>query len=278
MTDFFNPQSNISPKVLATDLDGTVIPPSQGRDDSESLQAITRPRAIHGFGLIYVTGRPTDSVLEAIEDFDMPRPDWILSDVGTTIHKRAGESYEPFENYQQHLLERTQQMSRETVEDLLRSVEGMQLQSAPNQKRFKISYECDPDQTDARVAEISHRLAEAKLPFTCLGSLDPFENRGLLDVLPANVSKAYALLWLSTHADFLPDEVIFAGDSGNDLAALSCGFRAIVVSNATDGLADAVRQALLPRGLEDRLYTAKQQATSGVLEGCIHFGLVEGRG
>jgi sucrose-6-phosphatase len=41
-----------------------------------------------------------------------------------------------------------------------------------------------------------------------MGSLDPFLNCGLLDVLPKGVSKAYALLWLSTHADFKPDEVV----------------------------------------------------------------------
>ena len=97
----------------------------------------------------------------------------------------------------------------------------------------------------------------------------------LLDVLPAQVSKAYALIWLATHADFLPDEVVYAGDSGNDLAALICGFRAIVVANDSEGLADRVAASLEERSLLDRLYLARDQATSGVLEGCRHFGLID---
>jgi hydroxymethylpyrimidine pyrophosphatase-like HAD family hydrolase len=88
------------------------------------------------------------------------------------------------------------------------------------------------------------------------------------------VSKAYALLWLSTHADLRPDEVIYAGDSGNDYAALVSGFRAIIVANGSDGLEAKVRASLKDRDLENRLYVAKGSASSGVLEGCQHFGLL----
>ena len=108
-----------------------------------------------------------------------------------------------------------------------------------------------------------------------MGSLDPFSNCGLLDVMPAGVSKAYALIWLSTHADFSPDEVIYSGDSGNDYAALVSGFRAIVVANGSEGLAQKVSAALGERRISERLYLAKQTATSGVLEGCRHFGLIQ---
>jgi hydroxymethylpyrimidine pyrophosphatase-like HAD family hydrolase len=89
------------------------------------------------------------------------------------------------------------------------------------------------------------------------------------------VSKAYALIWLTTHADFTPDDAIYAGDSGNDLAALAAGFHAVVVANASEGLAEKVSALQQERGIPaDRLYAAKAPASSGVLEGCRHFGLL----
>ena len=93
-------------------------------------------------------------------------------------------------------------------------------------------------------------------------------------MLPLNVSKAYALIWLSSHADFCPEEVVFSGDSGNDKAALVCGFRAILVENASKQLLNAVRDELRSMGSENLLYHAKGTATNGVLEGCQHFGMI----
>jgi hypothetical protein len=53
------------------------------------------------------------------------------------------------------------------------------------------------------------------------------------------------------------------------------GFRAIVVANASEGLADRVEESLTKRNLVDRLYRANGKATSGVLEGCRFYGLIE---
>jgi hydroxymethylpyrimidine pyrophosphatase-like HAD family hydrolase len=98
--------------------------------------------------------------------------------------------------------------------------------------------------------------------------------RGLIDVLPIGVSKAYALLWLSSHADFSPDEVIYSGDSGNDYAAMVSGFRTIIVGNGTPDLINKVKQKLKQRNLTERLFIAEGEATTGVLEGCRHFKLI----
>jgi HAD superfamily hydrolase (TIGR01484 family) len=67
--------------------------------------------------------------------------------------------------------------------------------------------------------------------------VDPFEGQGLLDFLPRDVSKAYALKWWSDYHGVSHSDVVFAGDSGNDLAALTAGFCAILVANADRGVA-----------------------------------------
>lgn len=271
----FNPEPEIKPRILATDLDGTLIPLANNRANAGSLTEICNRHSNRDFGLVFATGRHFESVIQALAEYALPTPEWIVCDVGSAIYKRCGDAFEHFEPYESHLSERTGGIHRFAIESLLADIDGLQLQPPDHQQRFKISYQSDSEQVETFVGKVNARLAAADLPYACMGSIDPFQHRGLFDVLPSGVSKAYALIWLATHADFVPDEVIYSGDSGNDLAALTCGFRAIVVANGSPGLAEKARAALTQRDLADRLYHAQGEATCGVLEGCRHFGLFD---
>jgi HAD superfamily hydrolase (TIGR01484 family) len=270
----YNPQPKIPATMLATDLDGTLIPLPGNDSNKEALARIFDDHESGAIKLIYATGRHFESVLEAIETYTLPRPEWIICDVGSAIFKLIEDEYTRYMPYEAHLLESTGSVNREQVEEALTGIDDLDLQPTEYQQRFKVSYKCTTETLSKLVATIEERLTTANMPYDCMGSEDPFMGCGLIDVLPRNISKAYALLWLATHDDFSPDEVIYSGDSGNDYAALVSGFRAIVVANCSDGLVDKVQQKLKARGLEDRLYIAKGKATSGVLEGCQHFGLM----
>lgn len=271
----FNPNPGIPPRLLATDLDGTFLPLPGNRDNLAALETFRRARAENRPGLIFATGRHLESVRAAMDEQALPVPDWIICDVGTSIHRRNGGSFEPYVPFETHLAEQTRGRTRDNVETLLDGLDGLALQSSERQQRFKISYLCDAADTERLAGAIQRRLQDARLPYACLSSLDPFQGHGLLDVLPSGASKAAALLWLATHADFAPDEVVFSGDSGNDFAALVCGFRAILVANAAPELAERARRELAARGRADRLFLATLPATSGVLQGCRHFHLLD---
>ncbi len=271
----FNPQSEIAPRVLASDLDGTLIPHHENAQNKDALALIQQHHRASRFKLIFATGRHFESVMEAVEAFDLPVPDWIVCDVGSAIYKRSKGEFLHYTPYEKHLTQRTAGVERTAVEVLLDGIDGLELQAPDHQQRFKISYQSSGETVDELVETISAKLKETRLPYECMGSLDPIQHCGLIDVLPKDVSKAYALIWLATHAEeFRSDEVIYAGDSGNDFAALICGFRAIIVANASKGLADRVERILAGREQTDRLYLAEGEATSGVLEGCRHFGLL----
>ncbi|MGD9613064.1 MAG: HAD-IIB family hydrolase [Kiritimatiellia bacterium] len=270
----FKPDPRIPPRVLATDLDGTFIPLPGHADNLAALETFRQARAENRLGLVFATGRHFESVLEALRQHALPAPDWIVCDVGTSIYRRQAESFVLLAPFETHLAETTHGVDRTAVEALLADLDGLVLQSPERQQRFKISYVSSAAAAEPLAALANQRLAQASLPYACLASIDPFHGKGLLDVLPNGASKAAALIWLATHADFTADEVVFAGDSGNDLAALVCGFRAIVVANASAELADEARCELARRGLERRLFQATLPATSGVLEGCRRFGLV----
>lgn len=271
---FFNPNPGIPARVLATDLDGTFIPLPDDADNQTALDVFRNARADVCFGLVFATGRHLESVRDAMRQYALPEPDWIVCDVGTSIYRRNGTGFELHAPFGAMLAEQTHGADRTVVEELLAGIDGLTLQAPERQQRFKISYDTTSADADRLANLVNRRLEEDRLPYACLVSMDPFHDKGLLDVLPTGASKAAALIWLATHADFAPDELVFAGDSGNDLPALTCGFRAIVVANAPAELADEVWNELAARGLAARFFRATLPATSGVLEGCRHFGLL----
>jgi hydroxymethylpyrimidine pyrophosphatase-like HAD family hydrolase len=136
---------------------------------------------------------------------------------------------------------------------------------------FKLSYYVDASELKFREQLIGNRLEEKGLPYRTISSVDPFNGDGLIDILPKGVSKAYALEWLGKFLDISPEEIIFAGDSGNDFAALVHGFQAILVGNASEELRKNVQAAHQQAGWNDRLYCAKGRSTAGVWEGVTWF-------
>lgn len=154
---------------------------------------------------------------------------------------------------------------------MLASVPGIRKQEPEKQGRFKLSYYSDREQLDRIVADVDALLQESQVPYRIIASVDPFTDDGLIDLLPTGVSKAFALDWLVRYAGLRRDQVLFSGDSGNDLAALTAGYQSIVVGNAAAEVTEAAQRAHRQAGWTDRLYIAQRSATSGVLEGLRHY-------
>lgn len=269
-----NQWRSTSLRVLATDLDGTLIPLPGSKENARDLAELTKKLEDKGREIVFATGRHFESVLDATLTYGLPRPSWMVCDVGSSIFFKKENEYTLYQPYENHLRDLVQGCGREVVLEHLQGKFGLKLQPEECQRPYKISFFCQAEDANRLAKEINQLLRERDLPFDCMGSVDPFENVGLLDVLPLGVSKASALLWLATHADFLPEEVVFSGDSGNDYAALVSGFHSILVGNASDEVRSQVQGEMERRNEQHLLYQAKKSATSGVLEGCMHYGLV----
>lgn len=274
--DLWNVELN-APTTLATDLDGTLIPLPNHQGNVSDLHELASQLRQKNRRLVFATGRHIDSIKQAISVFGLPLPHWIVSDVGANIYQvQEDGSFQVMEAYQAHLSTLTAQHDRNDVVTLLQNMPNLILQESENQKAFKISYytkSFSHEILDATITEIERLLEASAFPYETISSID-HNAGGMIDLLPRRVSKSYALLWLATHADFCPGEMLYAGDSGNDFAALAGGYRAIVVANATPGLAEKVSEAHAASGKSGRLYLASNTATSAVLEGCRHYGLI----
>ncbi|MEM9135904.1 MAG: HAD-IIB family hydrolase [Cyanobacteria bacterium P01_F01_bin.42] len=259
-------------QVLATDLDGTLIPLEGNRQNLVDLKTLAHAIQDNGTTLVFVTGRHFESVSIAIDELELPLPDWIICDVGTSIFKHTDSREFALVNaFQQHLAQIIAALPIHTLRERLERVEGLRPQEENKQGLFKLSFYADSARLKSLVEQVQAELRDVDAPYSVINSVDPFNGDGLIDLVPADVSKAYALKWWSEYTRLNADGIVFSGDSGNDLAALTAGYRAVVVANADDTVVQQARIAHQSAGWSDRLFIARGKATSGVLEGCRRF-------
>ncbi len=253
-------------------MDGTFIPLDGNEQNQRDLHEIQSELERHNIELMYVTGRHFDLAIDAVQTHGLPSPPWMICDVGASIYQsHSSGKYQQVNAYVQHLSDLVGDYDRIGLISLLRDLGHLRLQEDEKQTRFKLSYYCDADLLEATANRLKQRLVEANAPYRIIASVDPFTGDGLIDLLPQGVSKAHALNWWASHTNCGHRSIIFAGDSGNDLAALTAGYRSIVVGNAESTLAAEVSRAHDAADWSDRLLIAKSPATSGVLEGLRHF-------
>lgn len=269
------PPQGAGRRVLATDLDGTLIPLDGDQQNRSDLETLATRLVENDVAIVFVTGRHLNSVMEAIQEFHLPQPGWIICDVGTSLHERGvSGDFEPVTAYWRHQDEIIASMPISELRERLISLEGLRLQEQEKQGRFKLSFYANAAQMDELAARIQKLLDQTNAPYSIIQSVDPFNGDGLIDLLPATVSKAHALSWWIEHTGRSPDDVVFAGDSGNDLAALTAGYRAILVGNADRELVQRIQTTHQEAGWQNRLCVAGAKATSGVLEGCRKFEIL----
>lgn len=262
-------------QVLATDLDGTLIPLDGDGRQAADLRVLEAALERSGAMLAFVTGRHLASVRRAMTDFALPKPDVAICNVGTSMYRWSGGAEpEHIESYSNHLRERIAQAPITEMRRRLAPIRGLTIQEEEKLSDFKLSYYTEAAELEAAAQRVLEAIDRDSAPYSLIHSLDPAKGRGLIDVLPRGVTKAYALRWWAEEVGLSGDEIVFAGDSGNDLAALTGGYRAIVVNNASGTLADQVAEAHRRAGWTDRLYRSKGAATSGVLEGARHFRVI----
>jgi HAD superfamily hydrolase (TIGR01484 family) len=155
------------------------------------------------------------------------------------------------------------------------SVKGLGLQPEDCQTAFKVSYFIPPEENHPKVLQaLAARLGPLRHRLQTVYSVEAEDGTGLVDLLPAGVAKDFALRYLNEATGIESDRVVYAGDSGNDLAAMLAGFNTIVVGNTEASLKEEIQDRASAEGLEGRIYYAELPYAGGVLEGCRHFGIL----
>jgi sucrose-6F-phosphate phosphohydrolase len=261
--------------MLATDMDGTIIPLEV---NPERKGEIVRFREeVEGkldFTLAYVTGRDLRLAEKGIRQHELPLPDILVCDVGTSVYHRTDRGFEEDPEYVRLMEEARGGLDVRDVQHELAHLPELLLQAEEKQTASKLSYHLTHESDHQEVvATVQNSLLEMGGYLQAVYSVGAPHGTGLLDLLPNGVAKDFAIQYLHEHTGVHSDALVYAGDSGNDLAAMLTGFKVVVVGNATPGLKEELTTRGRETGIFHRLYFAQRFYVAGVMEGCKHFGL-----
>lgn len=233
--------------LLATDLDGTFLAGSP--DDRLRLYQLiaTHP----GIKLAFVTGRGRESVLPLLSDPTVPCPDYIICDVGGTVVD--GASLEALQPLQASIDLRWP--GERAVADAMARFDRLERQDVPQQRRC--SYFCHSDAVSADIAAVASEL-ECEVLYSA---------GRYLDILPRGVNKGSTLRALVDQLGLVPEQVLVAGDTLNDLSMYGHGFKGVCVGASERGLLDATA------GRANVLH-ARSAGCGGILEAIDHFRML----
>lgn len=264
--------------LLCTDMDRTIIPNGVAKEHSTARQDFKafcdRPEVT----LVYVTGRHQTLVQEAIADYQLPLPDYVISDVGTKIYQTQAEDWHLLDQWESTIDQDWHGKTHQDLLNILSVLKGLELQEPSKQNTHKLSYYVSlSTDMDTLLKDADTVLKAQSVDASLIWSIDEAENIGLLDVLPKNATKLHAIQFLQLFLDYSLDEVIFAGDSGNDLPVLTSEIHSVLVANASDDIKKQALQLALANQTAEALYLAQNQSnasgnySAGVLQGVGHY-------
>jgi HAD superfamily hydrolase (TIGR01484 family) len=265
--------------LLCTDLDRTLLPNGNQPESPDARRRFSSFAARAEVRLAYVTGRHLALVEKAIANFVLPRPDFVIADVGTSLYESVDDSWRRCADWDREFESEWGGMDHTAIRLLFSDMPDLQLQEAAKQSRYKLSFYL-PLYTDRRglLSAMQQRLERHRVRASLIWSVDDPAGIALLDVVPQSATKFHAIEYLMRREGFTPENTVFAGDSGNDLPVLCSALRTILVANATTDVREEALQLSAYHGTSDSLYLAKGDFmgmngnySAGILEGVAHF-------
>lgn len=265
--------------LLCTDMDRTIIPNGRQTEHPDARPQFAKLCSIPQVKLVYVTGRSLALVKQAIAEYDLPEPEYIISDVGTIIYEKKKSKWQKMQTWQERIAKDWQGKTHDQLQKALNTIVEIELQEEHKQNDFKLSYYISMDADHKSIlTKVETRLAKLGVNVSLIHSLDEPEQIVLLDILPRNATKKHAIEFLQKQLGYKTREIVFAGDSGNDLQVLSSSIPSILVANAEDDIKEKARKLADKNGHTKALFLAEEENfalggnyTAGVLQGLIYF-------
>ena len=265
--------------LLCTDLDRTLLPNGEQPESPQARPRFAQLAARPELKLVYVTGRHLAIVEQAVADFGLPQPDYLIADVGTSIYRREAGQWLIWDDWHAQIAPDWRGLDRSRLTELFADLAPLRLQEPAKQGRFKLSYyasgDLDPDPT---LEQMQHRLEQRGVRASLIWSVDETCNQGLLDLLPRQASKLHAVEYLMQGEGFGLAETLFAGDSGNDLPVLVSRVHSVLVANATPEVRALAQEQAAANLTSEALYLARGgfrgmngNYSAGILEGLAHY-------
>jgi len=236
-------------RALFTDLDQSLLGNAEGL--SRFVATMRDNRKCSTFGI--ATKHRLDSALTKLRHHGIPRPDVLITSLGTEIH------YAPQLDRDEYWNEHVDYLWRpNAVRHALSDLPGLVPRPKSEQTRFKVSYQYDPKHAPC-LEDIASLLRSQDLTANAIHSSGQF-----LDIIPSRASKGQALRYVAQRWSVPLERILVAGGSGADEDMMRGNTLAVVVANRHD---EELSQ------LEDveRIYFAGQPHALGILEAIDHY-------
>ena len=265
-------------KILATDLDRTLLPNGSWPEDPGAIDLFNELTEKHGVQVVYVTGRNLALSEDAIRQYGIRHPHVLIGDVGTSIRRYKQGRWLDDDGWDRLVRQKSPRWNADEIRAAVAGIDGLVEQAREHCGPFKQSYYVDHD-NNAVILEAVERRVKDQYDEAIVYSFDSQSGKGLLDFLPDSATKQTALEYIAAELGADLEDVVFCGDSGNDVLPLTAGFCGVLVRNADEQLVSRVMQEA-ESNPDLRIYQAKGgfrdlsgYYTSGVIEGAYHYGL-----
>lgn len=236
-------------RVLVSDLDGTLLGGTEAERRCLHRALVRHPEIT----VVFATGRSLSSVCEVLGDPLVPRPRWIVADVGATVID--ARTRRPVADVQARL--RDGWPGADRVREALSRFPALRYQHGVVQDG-RCSFHLHPrDLTDDLTDAV------AALGCTWIHSAGRY-----FDVLPPRAGKGAAVARLARRQGWPPSDLLVAGDSLNDLSLYGIGAHGVVVAGAEPELADALDG-------HEGTYVSERFGAAGVLDALRRLGWTE---
>lgn len=244
-------------KLMFVDIDDTLL------GDEEALERfkefLEKSKGTIGFGV--VSGRTIESIKKVLSKNDIPLPDIAISSVGAEIYYQDSSENIYSTGWDSHI---SYAWNRQKIKNALSDFEFLQFQEEETQRKFKVSYYVN-DADEDKLARVKDTLVKNKIRCNTI-----FSHRQYLDILPYRASKGRAIKYLAYRWNIPMENVLTAGDSGNDEDMLRGEILGVVVGNHSEELEKLKGKR--------RIYFARNTHANGILEGIKHYDFLKKRG
>ncbi len=235
-------------RLFVTDIDNTLLGDPGAL--KKLVQRIKQNAGKVGFGI--ATGRHLESAVEVLSEWNVPRPDLLITSVGSEIY--YGDDLKQDMDWSKHI---NYKWEPDRLKEFIAEFSGLTLQDDVNQREFKVSYLYDADEAPS-IREIKKHLRAKRFRVKAILSHEAY-----LDFLPLRASKGLAVWYMANKWGVPMERILTAGDSGNDEEMLKDHGLSAVVGNYSNEL-ESLRN-------NPTVYFAQGEYAAGILEAMDHF-------
>jgi len=243
----------LAEKLIITDIDNTLLGDESPVDKFSEIIRNSHKK----IRFVVATGRTVDSALEVLTENNVPHPDVIISSVGSEIYYNREGHLIYSKGWDVHI---SNQWNRKNIVELLKRFKFLTYQEEGAQRKYKISYYMKEDEKN--ISKIRELLIAEKIKTSII-----FSHGQFLDILPFRASKGKAIRYLSYRWNIPYENILVAGDSGNDEEMLKGEMLGVVVSNYSKELEKL-------KGSK-RIYFADHPFAGGIIAGIEKYDFIK---